>query len=193
MRLQNRRSTSPLFWLGLTSQMRITFIINKVYIPIMRHSATRLVDKRDIDLEIREEKRTGYLICKGTMMDTVHLLTLYLKINPADRKITDAEFEMTNYPFQACPLVESKVKGLKGIVLGRGVIKEISKKVGGQEGCVHLRELAIDLVNKISGVLMTYEPDSKGINSSFHQLPEKERSALSSHILKNTCHIYKEK
>jgi hypothetical protein len=58
---------------------------------------------------------------------------------------------------------------------------------------VHLRELAIDLINKVSGVLMTYEPDSKGINSSFHQLPEKERYDLSSRILKNTCHIYKER
>ena len=151
----------------------------------------RLVSKRDIGIEAFELEN-GNVMLEATFLDPYHLIRLNVQLDPRTRIIVAAKSQMANHPHSACPSVTEKAKLLKGLVIGRGITKEISKRIGGSEGCVHLRELAFETVNFAATVMMGYEEGFGLMSREFNILDEGKRFDLSKHILKNTCHIYKD-
>ena len=151
----------------------------------------RLVSKRDIGIEAFELVN-GNLMIESTFLDPYHLIRLNLHIEPESKTIVAAKSEYGNYPHAICPQVEIKAKSLIGIQIKRGVMKEVIKAVGGCDGCVHLKELAIDSINFAATTLIGYDHGFGLMNREFNHQDEKIKYEKSKLALKNTCFVYKQ-
>lgn len=152
----------------------------------------KLVSKRDIGIEAFELEN-GYLMLEATFLDPYHLIRLNLQIDPKTRTIITAKSEFANHPHEMCSKVAIKAKLLIGLKIERGITKQIMSKIGGGEGCVHLRELAIDTINFAATALIGYNEGFGLMSRDFNILDEHEKYQLSKGLLKNTCCIYNEK
>ncbi|MCB0831976.1 MAG: DUF2889 domain-containing protein [Bacteroidetes bacterium] len=150
----------------------------------------RLVSKRDIGIEAFELEN-GNVMLEATFLDPYHLIRLNIQVDPRTRLIVAAKSEMANHPHSICPSVTEKARLLKDLKIGRGITKEISRRIGGSDGCVHLRELALETVNFAATVMMGYDEGFGLMSREFNILDENKRYDLSKHILTNTCHVYK--
>lgn len=149
----------------------------------------RLVSRREIGIEIFELENKNALVV-ARLLDPIHLISLDLEVNPNTRVIVDARCEIPNSPYKICPNVCTKAKELIGVVIQKGVMKEIAKKVGGNEGCIHLRELTSDAANFCATALIGYKEGFGLINPDFNKLSEEERFILTKELLKGTCYPY---
>ncbi len=152
----------------------------------------RLVSKRDIGIEAFELVN-GNLMIEATFLDPYHLIRLNLHIEPDSKTIVAAISEFGNYPHAQCPSIAKKAKSLVGLQIKRGIIKEILKAVGGCDGCVHLKELAIDSINFAATTLIGYDFGFGLMNREFNQQEESKIFEKSKNVLKNTCFVYKQK
>ena len=151
----------------------------------------RLVSKRDIGIEAFE-LHNGNLMLEATLLDPYHLIRLNIHIDPKTKIIIHAKSEFANHPHLACPLVDIKAKLLIGLKIERGITKLISQKIGGSEGCVHLRELALETINFAATTLIGYDEGFGMMSRDFNILDEHKRLEISRSLLRNTCVIYKE-
>ena len=99
----------------------------------------RLVSKRDIGIEAFELEN-GHLMLEATFLDPYHLIRLNIHIDPVSKMITNAKSEFASHPHAACPVVALKAKQLVGLKIERGITRSVSQRIGGSEGCIHLRE-----------------------------------------------------
>jgi len=152
----------------------------------------RLVSKRDIGIEAFELEN-GYLMLEATFLDPYHLIRLNIHIDPKNKTIGNAKSEFMNHPHAACPFVAEKAKLLIGLKIERGITKQISQRIGGSEGCVHLRELALETINFSATALLGYDEGFGLMSRNFNKLDEEKKFELSKKVLKNTCYIYHEK
>ena len=90
-------------------------------------------------------------------------------------------------------MVAEKAKGLIGLRIERGITKMILKKIGGSDGCVHLRELVLETINFAATTLIGYDEGFGLMSRDFNLLDENERLNISRPLLANTCFIYKDK
>ena len=150
----------------------------------------RLVSKRTIDTEIYELENKNVLI-ECQFLDPYHLISLELEVEPRTKQIVNANSQFTNFPTSVCPWVEQKAQLLKGLIIRRGIIKEVSKAVGGGDGCIHLRELSINAINFAATALIGYDQGYGLMSRDFNILTEEERYEQASEILKGTCHAFK--
>lgn len=152
----------------------------------------KLVSKRDIGIEAFELEN-GHLMLEATFLDPYHLIRLNLQIDPKTRIIINAKSEFANHPHAMCPKVAIKAKLLIGLKVERGITKQIISKIGGGEGCVHLRELAMETINFAATALIGYNEGFGLMSRDFNIINEEEKYQLSKDLLKNTCFIYNEK
>lgn len=150
----------------------------------------RLVSKRDIGIEAFELEN-GNLMLEATLLDPYHLIRLNLHLDPMTKTITHAKSEFASHPHAACPFVAQKAKSLVGLKLERGITKQVSLRIGGSEGCIHLRELTMETINFAATTLIGYDAGFGLMSREFNVLDEKERFAISEHLLKGSCYIYK--
>jgi len=151
-----------------------------------------LVSKRDIGIEAFELEN-GFLMLEATFMDPYHLIRLNLQIDPKTKLIEHAMSEYGNHPHKNCPHVAAKATLLVGLKIERGVARNVSERIGGSEGCVHLRELALETINFAATTLIGFDQGFGLMSRSFNILDEESRYNISKDFLKNTCYIYKEK
>jgi len=149
----------------------------------------RFVSKRSISIEIFESP-DGMVSVYSTFLDPYHLIRLDLTVNPRTKTILAAHAEMANHPHSPCPLVTIKAQALVGLVVGRGIMKEISRRIGGGQGCVHLRELSMEAANFIATAIIGYEHGYGVMSREFNAMPEDERYRLSRDHLRGTCQIF---
>ena len=90
-------------------------------------------------------------------------------------------------------MVAEKAKQLIGLKIERGISKMILQKIGGSDGCVHLRELTLETINFAATTLIGYDEGFGLMSRDFNILEENQRFEISKHLLNNTCFIYKEK
>ena len=152
----------------------------------------RLVSKRDIGIEAFELEN-GDLMLESTLLDPYHLIRLNIHINPTTKTITAAKSELANHPHSGCPHVAAKAKSMIGLRIERGITKQILQRIGGSDGCVHLRELAMETINFAATTLIGYDEGFGLMSRDFNQLDEDERLEISRHLLRNTCFVYKDK
>lgn len=149
----------------------------------------RFISKRDISIEIFEQP-DGRMAVYSTFLDPFHLIRLDLTVDPRTKEILAAHAEMANHPHALCPLVTARAQSLVGVTIGRGVMKEISQRIGGAEGCVHLRELAMEVVNFIATALIGFDSGYGVMSRQFNAMPEDARYVLAKDQLLGTCHIF---
>lgn len=152
----------------------------------------RLVSKRDIGIEAFELEN-GNLMLEATFLDPYHLIRLNLHIDPKTKTITYAKCEFANHPHGACPLVALKAKLLIGIKIERGVTRKVSERIGGSEGCIHLRELTLETINFAATALIGYDEGFGLMSRDFNMLDEDKKFELSKDLLKGSCIVYNEK
>ncbi|MFI5222246.1 MAG: DUF2889 domain-containing protein, partial [Bacteroidia bacterium] len=90
-------------------------------------------------------------------------------------------------------VVALKAKLLIGLKIERGITKMISQKIGGSDGCIHLRELALETINFAATTLIGYDEGFGLMSRDFNLLDEHKKFELSKHLLQNSCYIYKDK
>ncbi len=151
----------------------------------------RLVSKRDIGIEAFELEN-GHLMLEATLLDPYHLIRLNIHIDPKTKTIVHAKSEFASHPHAACPFVAQKAAHLIGLRIERGITRAVSQRIGGQEGCVHLRELTLETINFAATTLIGFDEGFGLMSRDFNILDEHKRLELSKPVLKNTCYIYKE-
>jgi hypothetical protein len=151
----------------------------------------RLVSKRDIGIEAFELEN-GNLMLEATLLDPYHLIRLNIHIEPGTKTIVNSKSEFASHPHAACPMVAVKAQSLIGLKVERGITRQIMQKIGGSEGCVHLRELALETINFAATTLIGYDEGFGLMSRDFNILDEKQRFEISRHLLNNTCFIYKD-
>ncbi|MFH1637114.1 MAG: DUF2889 domain-containing protein [Candidatus Woesearchaeota archaeon] len=139
-----------------------------------------LLTERNLNLKAYK-LQDGNAYLESTFMDRHHLIQLKLEIDMAKMQITYAEAQMSNCPFAICKSAEQLASNLEGLVIGRGILKEITSKIGGSDGCVHLKELAIDTMTFAANSL--YELRITG-------LPKRKRKKEYHKMLKGTCRAF---
>ncbi|MFC2102129.1 DUF2889 domain-containing protein [Bacteroidota bacterium] len=152
----------------------------------------RLVSKRDIGIQAFELE-DGNLHLEATLLDPYHLIRLEIDIDPKIKTIINASSTFTNYPHESCFLVADKATSMIGLKVARGITKEISHRIGGCEGCVHLRELALATINFAAATLIGYEEGFGLMSRDFNIQDEAQRFEISKEVLKNTCYIYQDR
>jgi hypothetical protein len=165
---------------------------NEAIAKMERIPVKRLVSKRDIGIEAFELEN-GNLMLEATLLDPYHLIRLNIHIEPISRTIVNAKSEFASHPHTGCPQVAEKAKLMIGMTIGRGISKLILQTIGGNEGCIHLRELAMETINFAATTLIGYDEGFGLMSRDFNILNEDEKFELSKHLLKNTCYIYKDK
>lgn len=132
--------------------------------------------------------KNGNFLIETELLDNVHLIALRLEIEPNEAKIVKASGEMQAIPYRdICPKVLLKVKKLKGLVIQRGVLKEVSAILGGEKGCVHLRNIATIAVDFAAAVLAAHKAGFIFFSPDFESQPEEVRREMSQKFLKGTC------
>ena len=160
------------------------FIMDKI--PIKR-----LISKRDIGIEAFELEN-GNLMLESSLIDPYHLIRLNIHVEPETKTIINAKCEFVNHPHTICPVVEAKANTIVGLKIERGIIKSVSERIGGNEGCIHFRELALETINFAATNLIGFDYGFGLMSREFNLLDENKRFEISKHLLKNSCHVYKE-
>lgn len=165
--------------------------MNEDYIPKgERIPVKRLVSKRDIGIEAFELEN-GNLMLEATFLDPYHLIRLNLHVNPTTKTIVHAKCEFANHPHGTCPLVALKADLLIGLKIERGITRKVSERIGGSEGCIHLRELTLETINFAATALIGYDEGFGLMSRDFNMLDENKKFELSKGLLKNSCFVYK--
>lgn len=151
--------------------------------------AMKLIAQRTITMELFEAGPDDLAIA-GTLLDSEHLITLELTIHLPDEQITASRLDMIRVPYHVCREVESAAESLIGLRIQRGVMNEISKRVGGRVGCSHLREIATAIVYYAATHMARRQIGlDLGGGESVH-LPVEEKFRLSRALLNGTCLAY---
>ena len=151
----------------------------------------RLVSKRDIGIEAFELENSN-LMLEATLLDPYHLIRLNIHIHPPSKEIVHVKCEFANHPHQICNQLAARADSLRGLKIERGVSKEVLRRIGGSEGCVHLRELAMETINFAATTLVGFDQGFGLMSRDFNILNEEERFERSRPILRNTCFVYKD-
>jgi hypothetical protein len=117
-----------------------------------RHLHTRHIDLRgyerddgciDVEAHLTDTRSFSSLRQDGTPREAgenLHDMWMRMTIN-TDREITGCEATMESTPFAICPSVAPNFGRLVGLRIEGGFLKRAMERVGGAEGCTHLREL----------------------------------------------------
>jgi hypothetical protein len=128
------------------------------------------------------------ILVTSSLLDLEHSLHLELVVRMADRTIESAKASMSKTPLSRCAKGVDGIPELAGMVIGRGVLREIHRRVGGPRGCAHLVELLDNAVRLISMILigssLNYWGDLRA------RLTEEEIVAEGRAKLKNTCLVF---
>lgn len=152
----------------------------------------KLIAQRNITLDLYETD-AGRALISARFLDPFHLIALDVEVDPATRTIVRAHAQYVTAPFRdVCPRVGDRAALLVGLVIGKGVMKEIARRVGGADGCVHLRELAMEVVNFAATSLVGAEQGFGLMSQEFNRKSEQERKRLSLAVLRDTCAAYRD-
>lgn len=151
----------------------------------------RMVSRRDIAIGLYElEGGQAYL--ESSLLDPYHLIRLEIQVDPGQRQIVWARSELHKAPYPICAGAARRAEELVGLRIGRGVMRELARRVGGGEGCVHLRELTAETINFAATALVGYDQGLGLLSQAFNELPPERKHELSRPVLAGSCRAYPE-
>lgn len=110
--------------------------------------------------------------------EPLHGMAMRMTVNDA-MVITGFEARTDYSPYGICPSVAANFTRLVGLRIARGFLREAAQRVGGTEGCTHLRELLQQMATV--AFQTTYPARAK---------PDQPVAAGRPPALLNTCHAY---
>ena len=129
-----------------------------------------------------------HLQVTSALLDLEHSFHLDLTVRTTDGTIEAARASMSKAPLRRCLAGAEGVEQLNGLRIGRGVIKEINRRLGGPRGCAHMVELVTDAVRLVSmimiGASVNYWDELK------KTMTEEEIVAEGRKRLRNTCLVF---
>ncbi|NOG53705.1 MAG: AMP-binding protein [Planctomycetes bacterium] len=149
----------------------------------------KLAAQRNIGIELFESGPDD-LIVVGTMLDSDHLIKLEITIHLPDEQITRSRLDMIRVPFPVCTEIEAVADRLVGLRIERGVLGEITHRVGGRVGCSHIKELASGMVYFVSSHLVGRRAGVDPVSTGYNHTPPEERFRLTKDLLQNSCLAY---
>ncbi|MGE4480641.1 DUF2889 domain-containing protein [Acidocella sp.] len=170
--------------------------------PLPSASSRRLLHLRDIQLRgyVRED---GQIEIDARMTDVktysagnvdrsmipagepVHDMWIRMTLTPDELEITACEAAMDFTPYGICPQAAPKMERLVGLKIGKGFLKAVSLRLGGVEGCTHLRELLQPVATT------AYQTQYSLLNHAFDGSRQQDNPGLAPGLL-NSCHAYEE-
>ncbi len=145
--------------------------------------------ERNINTQVRQIDKARISVL-ATFLDLDHCIRAEIEVNTKTRQILSASAEMAKVPYKLCHNAAIQMPELKGLEIGRGVIKEITTRIGHRDGCSHLVELTSNAVRVVATVLLWRGIDV-GDEEAFYRLPEEERIRMTMPLLKDSCLPYK--
>jgi hypothetical protein len=116
--------------------------------------------------------------------EALHDMWLRLSID-REMLIITAEAAMDSTPHSICPGAAPNFARLEGLTIGRGFLKLASIRLGGVEGCTHLRELLQQIGTTAIQTMMSVKRLDRPVNED----PSRRRVSRS---LVNSCYAYDE-
>jgi hypothetical protein len=143
--------------------------------------------QRSIHSNVKQIDASRILVT-SSLLDLEHSLHLELVVRITDRTIESAKATMSKTPLSRCSSGVDGIPALAGIVVDRGVLREIHRRVGGPRGCAHLVELLDNAVRLISMILIGNSLNYWGDLKS--RMTEEQIIADGRTRLKNTCLVF---
>ena len=132
-----------------------------------------------------------HLQVTSSLLDLEHSFHLELTVRTSTRVIESAKVSMSKAPLKRCFSALEGFSQLEGLVIDRGIIKDIHTRLGGPNGCAHMMELLNDAVRLTSMLLISesvgYKPELK------ETMTEEELIAMGKEIMRNTCIVFSDK
>jgi hypothetical protein len=171
--------------------------------PLSRPTSRKLLHLRDIQLR-GYQREDGLVDIEARMTDTktyswnnpdrgavnsgepLHDMWMRVTIDQ-NMTVHGCEAAMDATPYSACPSVAPNFQRLAGLTIGKGFIKAAMLRLGGVEGCTHLREL----LQPIATVAFQTMVSVRRLDKSGQ--PKSPRPFVEINpALVNTCHAYDE-
>ena len=131
-----------------------------------------------------QTKDDQHVVVDGIFIDSHHELFLNMTVDIESFKVIAAYGELRRAPHEDCLITGKLTLNLEGIDLTRNVRKQIAAAVGGERGCTHFEELALECV--------------KGFKQARFRLmrltmPLEEVNTQLNDYLKGSCYHYRRK
>jgi len=152
-------------------------------------NAMNLTAQRNINIELYDSDPDNLLLI-GTMLDQEHLIKLQVTIYLPDEQITRSKIQMIRSPFPVCREVHTLAERLVGLRIQRGVLSEISERLGGSIGCSHIKELANSLVYFVASHLVRRRAGIDPMSTDYARKPAQERFTVTKELLRDSCLAY---
>lgn len=97
----------------------------------------------DIEAHLTDQRDYGFdSLDRGFVAPGENLHEMWVRLTvDEDMRIIASEAVTDHGPFGICPGGAATMPRLAGMVIGKGFLKEAYARLGGTEGCTHLREL----------------------------------------------------
>ena len=128
------------------------------------------------------------LLVTSSLLDLAHSFHLEMVVRVSTATIESAKGAMSKTPLTRCLRGTEGIPDLAGLTIGRGVVKEIQRRLGGPRGCAHIVELIHDAVRLVSMLLLGDTVDYWG--GLKEHLSEEEIVARGREKLRNTCLVF---
>ena len=101
--------------------------------------------QRDISYRVLKQD-SGTALLTATLRDRFHDIAVEVVVDIATLEIVSAQADFRKSPTTDCRSVSSRMEGLAGFIIGRGLQRKVSEGLGGAEGCGNMRNLLLGLL-----------------------------------------------
>ena len=145
--------------------------------------------QRNINVTV-EKADEGHILVQCSLLDLDHSIRFLMKVNTRTKVIVEGSAQMVRVPFHRCRETLRLTENIAGLVIGRGINRQLADRLGHNIGCMHLVELAVTAARMAAAVLVEV---GRGLidREGFECLPEAERVAIGMPHLKNTCWVFR--
>lgn len=123
-----------------------------------------------------------HIVVDGVFMDSRHELVLSMTVNLESYTVTASQGEFRRAPHEDCLSTGKHTGNLVGIDLSRNVRRQVISAVGGEKGCVHFEELALECVKGVK---------QANVRLKRLSLPEDEVHSQMYNTLEGTCYHFR--
>ena len=148
-----------------------------------------LIARRDMGVDLFKLNDED-LVVVGTMLDSNHLINLELTIHLPDEQIIASKLDMIRTPFPVCQEVQNSAERLIGLRIERGVMSEITRRIGGHEGCSHVKQIANNIIYFVASYLARKRAGITELSTDSNFTSPEERFNLTKGFLENSCLAY---
>jgi hypothetical protein len=118
--------------------------------------ASHPIYERNINSTVYKKGNSSISV-RTSLLDLDHNIVMELVVDIKNKTIKKAHCEMIKVPRNSCDQALKNAKNLIGLVIEKGISKNVAKVIGGDEGCTHLVEIAMSGIRTCSNTLIALE------------------------------------